>query len=145
MNQARLAMATSEDEERYCNAASRMGEINANNACGSTCEAYCQLMSSVCPGKFANTGACLTECDGLYDNGNFHAGECEQGGDERDGASVQCRMWHVGAAAIALSVPDEGERQRHCGHASGEELCIGERDTTSPCAPRAVAPLVARP
>lgn len=144
INQAdQVAMAS--EKSSYCDAASRMGETERVATCGSACESYCQLMSSVCAARFeldfASDVDCRLECEGLDDRGNFHAGTCEEGGDAEDGASVQCRMWHVGAAAIALASSNAAMHGVHCNHAAGAFPCVGERNTAAPCAPRARAPL----
>ena len=61
---------------------------------------------SICTGEFAlldDFEQCVTECQPLPDDGAI---------GDTTGNSVQCRMYHLGAAA------ESGNRATHCPHAS---------------------------
>lgn len=105
-------------ETSDCRAAGRGG----NGVCGTYCESYCQLMRSICRVSFDNMTVeedCETICGKLVDNEDYDAVAAE-----RDGRSVQCRLWHLGRAAITLQ-DDDGTREgnMHCFHAAGLEIC----------------------
>jgi hypothetical protein len=76
------------------------------NICGTWCANYCGLAMSICSGEFAlfaDFEECVTECQTLPDDGTI---------GDTTGNSVQCRMYHLGAAA------ESGNRATHCPHAS---------------------------
>jgi hypothetical protein len=113
----------------YCAASSRAGSINGEQRCGEACETYCQLVLTVCENAFADAGAnreqvCWDECRRLDNDGHtVDPLACRDGGDdERAGDTVQCRLWHVGAAALAARL-NNGELSTHCGHAIGGGPC----------------------
>jgi hypothetical protein len=104
-----------------CPGAGRGGD----SVCGSNCDAYCQLLQAICPVSFQQTfetnEACQRFCqDDLQDPGGFDAVLAE-----RDVPStVQCRLWHLGAAA-ALGFRDNGGTGNiHCTHARGAAICV---------------------
>jgi hypothetical protein len=108
-----------------CPGAGRGGD----SVCGSNCDAYCQLMQAICPVSFQQTfetnEACQRFClDDLEDPGGFDAVQAE-----RDVPStVQCRLWHLGAAA-ALGFRDNGGTGNvHCTHARGAAICVVPAD-----------------
>jgi hypothetical protein len=95
------------------------------DTCGSNCEAYCQLLESVCPDKYALLDGCQTSCAGLDDDGNKVV---------IDGANLQCRLYHVGAAAGTPA-----ENMTHCAHAEYNpkiyptDHCLEDPDSLVPC------------
>jgi len=87
----------------HCPHASHSGA----DTCGSYCEVYCQLALQHCTGAnvlFPNSGACMTACTPLKTTG--------KPGDV-DGDSIQCRIYHLGAASAGGAAADT-----HCGHAA---------------------------
>jgi hypothetical protein len=69
--------------------------------------------------------ACRAECGLLTDRKAYDPNF--GGADERDlddnVPTVQCRLWHLGAAAIELT--ESGVKDNHhCGHAVGESECL---------------------
>ncbi|MET0386541.1 MAG: hypothetical protein ABW321_11310 [Polyangiales bacterium] len=99
------------------------GGPSANPACGTNCEAYCQLFGEVC-NDGETPDKCVQQCGGLRDLGEFQA--------ERDytqaNDTIQCRIAHVTAAAhskvAASEASSEADRTAeknlqtlHCGHA----------------------------
>jgi len=77
---------------------------SGGNQCGTWCEVYCQLATTVCTGNlslFTDKATCMTACGGLALTG--------KAGDTT-GNSVQCRIYHIGAA-MALNLKDV-----HCPH-----------------------------
>jgi hypothetical protein len=117
----------SQEPIQDCAISSRGGNADGLAQCGTNCEAYCQLVMSVCPTPgFADAAECLAECAGLRDDGLPVDPEmCVNGGlHERSGSSVQCRLWHVGAAArTAWLGRSAAEFMLHCGHALGAPPC----------------------
>lgn len=89
-----------------CSAAGPAG----NGVCGSNCESLCELAVPICASTFVGTGACVTACQKLPDNGSFDAKTMQSG------PSVQCRIYHATAAAAVD--PDV-----HCPHTAGAEPC----------------------
>ncbi len=75
------------------------------------CLAYCEKAITTCVGAnelYASVEMCLTACEGLVDTDtdcSADATTCDTGGD-----SVQCRLYHVNAAAA--------DADTHCGHAA---------------------------
>lgn len=72
------------------------------NTCGTYCENYCALAIGQCVGGnqlYANQGECETACAGFPTNGNI---------GDAEGDTVQCRLYHLGAA---VADPDT-----HCEH-----------------------------
>jgi hypothetical protein len=139
----RLARAVSRSAERIadCNAAGRGG----NGDCGSNCEALCSLMKGVCPNEFdtfigseteatQEEAACLAACDRLQDRMAFDADIAGQDHEDLPGETptVQCRLWHLGSAAIDVSRNGLGSASGHCAHAIAMGFC---RDPSTPPAP----------
>jgi hypothetical protein len=103
LNQAVAAEATGEPEE-HCPFAG----LGGAERCGDNCDALCRAMASVCPDEWASNTACLEDCRSLEDLGGFNT-------EQDAGATVQCRVWHVGAATQSVSP--------HCAHAAGADPC----------------------
>ena len=95
------------------------GSPEAENSCGSNCEAYCQLYDAVCPD---DQDDCMDKCVALPDRGTFSAAQDSLGGD-----TIQCRLYHLNAAARAARAGDREERNLHCDHAL-LRASLGERD-----------------
>jgi len=91
------------------------------NVCGTWCAVYCDLAISVCntPATklYNDLAACNTACTGFALTG--------KPGDTT-GNTVQCRIYHLGAAA-ALN-----DRPTHCPHANATSSanCVGGATTT---------------
>ncbi len=106
LNQAIAAKNTGEPED-HCPVSGLAG----GGVCGENCDALCTAMLDVCKDEWASRTACLDDCEGLEDLGGYNTGE-------DSGPTVQCRIWHVGAATQAISP--------HCGHAAGAPPCAEE-------------------
>jgi len=130
----RLARAVSESAETTadCRAAGRGG----NDDCGTNCEAFCSLMPEVCPTEFAtfdtsgtdaaqDADACNALCLRLRDRKAF---DPDQAGEDHEDLpdempTVQCRLWHLGSAAIDVTRNGRGSFSDHCGHAIALGFC----------------------
>lgn len=103
-------------ETSDCRAAGRGG----NGVCGTYCESYCQLMRSICPFSFDIMTASAS-CESLCDERLVDRRDYDAIGAETDAPSVQCRLWHLGRAAITPTA-DNGmltNGNMHCLHAAG--------------------------
>jgi hypothetical protein len=128
--ECRLARVTSASGERSdCFAAGRGGD----DVCGSPCDSYCSLMQALCPAHFSefdagesladDVAACQSDCSRLSDRRDYDptlGGEDEF--DERV-ATVQCRLWHLGSAAIEVEQFGTLDNS-HCDHAVGARECL---------------------
>lgn len=103
LTQANGAKATGEPE-KHCPAAG----LGGADVCGENCDALCRAMGDYCSDKYESDAACLADCESLTDLGGFNVTQDE-------GKTVQCRIWHVGAAT-QLAEP-------HCSHAAGSDQC----------------------
>lgn len=75
-----------------------------NDRCGpSNCQNYCALFPKVCPEEAMNQEPCVTNCQGLRDDGNLNSV------DDHEGDTIQCRLVHLSAATT--------EPASHCQHA----------------------------
>ncbi len=72
------------------------------NVCGSWCDNYCQLMAKNCTGANVvyDAATCVTKCATIPTSGHVN---------DTTGNSVQCRIYHLGAAA--------SDPATHCPHA----------------------------
>jgi len=77
-------------------------------SCATNCEGLCSAMLGVCPEQYASLNACLDECSGVPNLGGYNTGIGQ-------GNSVQCRLFHLVAAAAAP--------EPHCTHAAGATPC----------------------
>jgi len=93
------AAKSSPDEE--CAAAGPNGD---NGACGSSCEAWCTMLSSECPDEYAGLLDCPTACSALPVSGHFSLT------GNYTGETVECRLIHLGAVGA------EKDTSVHCGH-----------------------------
>ncbi len=107
LKQAEIARDVAEPSE-HCAEAGPGG----NGTCGSNCEAYCVVFEQICGARFddefVGRADCNTHCTDLPDDERFTT-------SISSGNSIQCRLWHVSAAAVDPST--------HCGHAAGEAPC----------------------
>jgi hypothetical protein len=72
--------------------------------CGaSNCDNYCELIPKVCPTQAKDQLPCVSNCEGLRDDGSLNAT------DDHEGDTVQCRLVHLSAATT--------EPASHCEHA----------------------------
>lgn len=104
LNQALAAESTGEPGA-HCPFAG----LGGSEVCGDNCDALCSAMLEVCPDEWASRTACLSDCAMLEDTGGYDT-------SQNSGNTVQCRIWHVGAATQALTP--------HCGHAAGADPCV---------------------
>jgi hypothetical protein len=107
LRQVTNAVETGEPDQ-HCPKAGPGGD----GVCGQNCESYCVLLQSLCTAHFDATfdglAACTAACADLPDVGGFSTAI-------NQGDSIQCRLWHVSAAAVDPST--------HCPHAAGEGPC----------------------
>jgi hypothetical protein len=109
-----------------CYAAGRLGA----RVCGNSCDIYCSLMRQLCPAHFEafdvegqdDLQSCMTECNALVDRGEFDPSPAGPDAKDTTQPTVQCRLWHLGAAAIER--PRLGLDNMHCDHALGLEECL---------------------
>jgi len=89
-----------------------MAGPGGDGTCGQNCEAYCLLLRTHCSARFDGTfdglAACTAACQQIPDAGGYTTAMSQ-------GDSIQCRLWHVSAAAVDPSM--------HCGHAAGDLPC----------------------
>lgn len=106
---ARLARDTGEPAS-HCPQAGPGGASAAPGAasCSTNCEGLCAGMIRICPEEFSSLTACLDDCASVPDLGGYSIGIGQ-------GNSVQCRLFHLGAAAAAPAP--------HCMHAAGASPC----------------------
>ena len=102
------AGAALDDATAHCPSAAPSG----GGVCGDTCEIYCGLVGSTCTGEHAlypDEAACLNACSQFPTDGQAGA---------TTGDSVQCRIYHGGAPALAAP-------EIHCAHAApaGGGMC----------------------
>jgi hypothetical protein len=104
------ALVAKDEVPHYCPVAGPGG----NGVCGSNCEGLCELRAKVCNQYGSGERvACRNECAQVQDLGNYSTAlEVEQ----YSGPHVQCRLYHVSAAAAA-------EPEKHCMHAAGATPC----------------------
>ena len=102
-HQAESARDTGEPEV-HCPAAG----LGGNDVCGSNCDGFCHAMLLTCTPAFDTLTDCMVDCADVPDLGTNSA-------DIQSGNSVQCRIWHVGAATITTDP--------HCVHATGVSPC----------------------
>lgn len=118
LTNARLALETAEPESHCPQAgpggaaapvpAANGGESAPGLSCSSNCEGLCSAMLAICPEQYNSLPGCLADCSGVPDLGGYNISVGQ-------GNSVQCRLFHLGAAAAA---PDP-----HCLHAAGASPC----------------------
>ena len=102
--QRALESETDEERAHHCGHAGMSGA----DTCGSWCENYCQMAMTICQGEdqiYEEYEDCTTACAELPDDGEI---------GDTVGDSVQCRIYHLGAAA------ESGNTATHCPHASAE-------------------------
>lgn len=108
----RLRAATIAKDEipHYCPIAGPGG----NDGCGSNCESLCTLRAGVCADFITGTSqACSKDCAALNDLGTFST---DLGEGQYQGPHVQCRLYHVSAAAV-------DDPEQHCLHVDGAAPC----------------------
>jgi len=97
------------EPKQHCPGAGPGGEgPNGELLCADNCEGYCSIMQAVCD-DYSSVEACLSDCNKAQDLGGYNTAHSE-------GDSVQCRLWHVSAAA--------DEPNPHCLHAAGKSYCV---------------------
>lgn len=99
----------------YCRQAGPSGD----GTCGSVCQGFCSLMTSVCTPEdagdyhFASEEECLTTCEALPPAGVAYS---TTDPEIADGNHALCRLFHVTSAAMA-------DAEEHCEHSLGMTLC----------------------
>jgi hypothetical protein len=91
-----------------------------NGVCGDDCESLCTSMKEVCPQNVEYP--CATECAALISCGDYFVPD-----PSPDDPSVQCRLYHISAAAIGLQSSGGAltdSQDTHCPHAIGEGACV---------------------
>jgi hypothetical protein len=129
LNQAMIAQ-----ENTDCAIAGPGGD----GTCGSNCESLCTVALVNCPEDFSSMSSCMAVCHDLL--------ECPApynavpGGTTPDDPSVECRLWHLGAASAGLpsnaGAPPEGgtaAQIEHCPHVIGVEYCALPTDGGKVC------------
>ena len=105
------ALIAKDEIPLYCPVAGPGG----NGVCGDNCEALCELRTQVCSQYGAGDRAtCQSDCEGVQDLGNYST-HVDVG--QYSGPHVQCRLYHVSAAAAA-------EPEKHCLPANGAAPCL---------------------
>jgi hypothetical protein len=103
-----------------------------NGVCGSNCESYCISMQTVCPASYESGELCHDACQPLIECGDYYVDP----NITPDNPSVQCRLYHLSAAAINLLGATPGEQTdsqiKHCPHADGTTECIAVADPMCP-------------
>ncbi len=92
------------------------GGASGANVCGGWCDVYCDIMDITCPNEYSGAAACDTACGAFPTTGEI---------DDATGDSVQCRIYHAGAA----------NNDVHCDHASADstaDTCDGGGGNTTP-------------
>lgn len=106
----RAALVARDEVPHYCPIAGPGG----NGVCGSNCESLCQLRDRLCTDyETFDHATCLLRCDNLKDLGSYST---DLTAGQYGGAHVQCRLYHVSAAA-----GDDAEQ--HCQHVDGAPPC----------------------
>lgn len=100
------ARAANAEPEEHCPVAG----LGGGDVCGENCPAFCGAMFEICPGQYESNRACLDDCESLEDLGGFSLQKDEEG------PTVQCRIWHIGAATEFVDP--------HCRHAAGAHPCV---------------------
>lgn len=91
--QAVLAGSSGEPAS-HCKAAGPFGA----GICGSTCDAYCTLLTAACPDKLTGIGDCVASCAGLRTGAGHDLGSLGSGD------SLECR---VAQASLATRDPEQ--------------------------------------
>lgn len=109
------ARGVASEPDFQCSIAGPAGVTQDNTGCGAICEGYCSLMESICRPEFdilfRSAAECLSVCEGygrVVDE-SFSATFTQ-------GDTVECRIYHLGAAGEFPSV--------HCEHAQGVAECV---------------------
>ena len=113
-------------EDSDCAAAGPGGD----GTCGSNCDSLCASMQVVCPASFESVGDCTAACTPLLDCGTYHVLASTP-----NDSTVQCRLYHISAAALGLDTADGGDttsQTKHCPHAAGETECLYDADAGCP-------------
>jgi hypothetical protein len=106
----RAAEAAVDEVPHYCPIAGPGG----GGVCGTNCESLCALKPAICGELSAQSAnACRKECAALTDLGGYSTALEHE---HYAGAHVQCRLYHLSAAAIE-------DPERHCSHADGAAPC----------------------
>jgi hypothetical protein len=93
------------EPETLCQIAGPSG----GGVCGETiCDNVCDMVIDICFEEFASRAACMTDCESLDDLGTYNS-------TIQRGLEVQCRQYHVNAAATDATV--------HCPHTAGAGPC----------------------
>lgn len=115
-------------ESPECRAAGPGGE----GVCGANCDSFCVSMMVVCPGSYADLEDCHRACSSLVDCHDYAVPA--SGAQSPDDPSLQCRIYHLSAAAQDLGSRSGREltepQTHHCPHAAGLTKCIPKDGAT---------------
>ncbi len=128
--ECRLARVTSASGERSdCFAAGRGGD----DVCGTSCDAYCSLVQDLCPAHSSefdagasladDAAACQSDCSRLANRRDYDPSLGGEDEFDEEVATVQCRLWHLGSAAIEVEQFGTLDNS-HCDHAVGVRECL---------------------
>lgn len=111
-----LLAASSGEPGSHCPAAGPFGA----GECGSTCQAYCTLLSAACPEKLTGISDCTASCAGLREDESYELSSLVSGDN------LECR---VAYATLALSDP-----AAHCSAAAMKSsLCADPAESEPAC------------
>ena len=103
-----------------------------NGVCGDLCESFCTTAFKVCPQTFEGVMECKTACADLITCGLYSVDPDVTPNDP----SLNCRLYHVSAAAINLLSAEGGtltdSQLKHCPHAAGEMMTCEFVDPPDP-------------
>jgi hypothetical protein len=107
----RAALAAKDEVPHYCPIAGPGGD----GVCGTNCESLCGLRAGVCASfSDGDVESCSSECSKLPDAGSYST---DLNVGQYAGPHVQCRLYHVSAAAAA------DNPEQHCSHVDGAAPC----------------------
>lgn len=73
-------------------------------ACGSNCEGFCAIATSVCGGEWPDEASCMTACMGFTDDVAYNTASST-------GNTLACRLYHLMSASASAA-----DAATHCGH-----------------------------
>lgn len=92
--------AAAEDADTHCVHAGPGGA----DFCGTNCESFCAIATSICPTEHPTNEGCLAQCAGYSDAEKYDASDV-------NGDTLACRLYHLTVAAV-----DDQMALVHCPH-----------------------------